>query len=173
MTETEIQNLLAARLRRRSHVLIVPNVSCFGAWEADLVSVTQTGYAIEYEIKRSASDFERDSSKTRHRILSSIHERDKASKGAGPARFFYVFDASVPVHRLSIPDYAGVVKAEPLRKRNGEPYDHSDPSLKNGIKNTNISDAPLLHDHTITTKTRAYLARGLMHRYWDERQSDG
>ena len=66
--------------------LIVPNVS-WGMginYEADLVVVSKSGYATEYEIKRSYSDF-----------IADFHKDKKAHKAPWVYQFFYVLPLSI------------------------------------------------------------------------------
>jgi len=151
MTETEIQNALATRMRGRGHEYIVPNVSPWGRiWEADVVSITKSGYAVEYEIKCSDTDFRKDKEKRRHQELQK--DSPYIWRGHGPCRFLYVFSPDVDTGSLDIPDYAGVV----------EPTD-------TGCYSPNLREAPRLHDKKVHNDGIEYLARGLMHRYWDLR----
>lgn len=129
-------------------------------WEADLVSVTASGYAIEYEIKTSAQDFRRDREKGRHEILLRTHRSSHMQgirdtwRGNGPSRFFYIFAPDVPTEDLSVPPYAGA--ATTARNENWMPP---------------LSEAPRLHTQAVADDVREYLSRGLMHRYWDLRLS--
>lgn len=66
--------------------LIVPNVS-WGMginYEADLVVVSKSGYATEFEIKRSYSDF-----------IADFHKDEKAHKAPWVYQFFYVLPLSI------------------------------------------------------------------------------
>lgn len=84
----EIEELIILKLHQggvRSN-LCVPNVS-WGAgidYEADLVVVTKAGYATEYEIKRSWTDF-----------LADFKKKEGAHKAPWVYRFSYVVPDSI------------------------------------------------------------------------------
>lgn len=71
ITEYEIQNELFRHLRCSQYKMIVPNIDCITGFEADLLCVTRAGYAEEYEIKLTLSDFRADLKKrAKHASLS-------------------------------------------------------------------------------------------------------
>lgn len=148
MTEFDAQNHLYNQLRRRRHEPVVPNVKLW-RWECDLVSVTQAGYAVEYEIKRTRGDFRRDSNKRRDRFFRG-KSRFK-HRGHGPCRFFYVTTPELALDDDALPAYAGLIDLA------------TDGTL------TQLVQAPRLHEHTISPSCLDYLNRGLMCRYWDSR----
>lgn len=157
MTETDIQNALFRDLEDKGHTLIVPNVKLW-SWEADLISVTKAGYVYEYEIKCTRADFLRDQEKKRHKQLSNIQEKGRASSYyQGPSRFFYVVPAGV-VEKDEMPVYAGLL--EMRKKPRGR-----------RLYSLSASEAPRLHGNKIEEDRRRYLARGLMHRYWEVRSA--
>lgn len=164
MTESKLQDRLSAELIDRGHEYVVPNVSCWGrTWEADLVSVTQSGYAYEFEIKLTGSDFERDKAKDRHVCLQDTHEggiegrRVGTWRGVGPSRFFYVVGPDVDLDRIEVPDYAGLIDASSHRLI---------------LTGTKMTDAPRLHGNKVEEDVKEYLSRGLMWRYWKARGTD-
>jgi hypothetical protein len=163
MNETQIQNRLATELIDRGHEHVVPNVSCWGrTWEADLVSVTKSGYAYEWKIKLTSADFRRDKRKDRHTCLKDTYEKGRRNRrigtwrGAGPSRFFYVLGPDVDSSGIEVPDYAGVVDAG---------------SHSLVLTGTKMTDAPRLHNEKIKEDVKGYLARGLMWRYWEARET--
>lgn len=88
LSVNEIQDMLILKLHiggvRQN--LCVPNVS-WGAgidYEADLVVVTKAGYATEYEIKRSWTDF-----------LADFKKKEGAHKAPWVYRFAYVVPDSI------------------------------------------------------------------------------
>jgi len=151
MTEFEAQNHLYHELRQKRHEPVVPNVKLW-RWECDLVSVTQAGYAVEYEIKRTRGDFRRDRDKRRDRFFRG-KSRFK-HRGHGPCRFFYVATPALDLCADELPEYAGLITLE----HDGTP--------------TRVVEAPRLHEHTISPQCLDYLNRGLMCRYWDARAHD-
>ena len=74
MTERQIQIGLYLFLTRRKGIPnLWPNTDKITGYEADLLAVTKAGYAYEYEIKRSLSDFRADKKKLeKHASLSGI-----------------------------------------------------------------------------------------------------
>src|SRR5271157_2571610 len=70
-TEADIQDRLYWYCYKKNHDNIAPNVYLY-EWESDLFSVTKAGYAHEFEIKISLSDFRAHADKTlRHQVLST------------------------------------------------------------------------------------------------------
>lgn len=57
LTETQIQKIAGTDILDKGHRLVIPNYRCLKGWECDLLSVTNSGYLYEYEIKRSRGDF--------------------------------------------------------------------------------------------------------------------
>lgn len=142
-SELHIQRILFAWLEQKGHELICPNTGVFG-WEADLVSVTSSMYAHEFEIKISRSDFKADAQKIlKHKTLIS-----KRRTYPGPSRFFYVVPTGL-LDGLDVPEHAGLIEVFPGARP---------PIIR--------KPAPLLHSYSITPGQRAYMARGLMLRYW-------
>jgi hypothetical protein len=95
-----------------------PNIYAF-RWESDLLMITNSGYAVEYEIKLSLSDFKADFKK-KGSIKSYDRDADWKSRisynsksddllsGKGSNRFYYVCpEGLIPIEE--IPDYAGLI----------------------------------------------------------------
>lgn len=57
MNEEDVQEELAKELIRKGHYMVIPNTRFISQGEADLVSITQSGYLHEYEIKTDRGDF--------------------------------------------------------------------------------------------------------------------
>jgi hypothetical protein len=55
-SEQDVQWYLARMLMRKQHGFAVPNIKVHGS-EYDLLSITNSGYLIDHEIKVSRSDF--------------------------------------------------------------------------------------------------------------------
>lgn len=71
MTEADVQNALSYNLSRTGAWPILPNVDNITGYEADIIAITRAGYAHEYEIKLSISDFRADMKKVqKHASLS-------------------------------------------------------------------------------------------------------
>jgi hypothetical protein len=71
-TEGNIQKLLSRRLLDKGHNGIIPNSKSITGFEADLVSYTNSGLLIEYEIKCSRSDLKKEVRKHRKGIEGNL-----------------------------------------------------------------------------------------------------
>lgn len=111
-TEASIQNALFFHLRDKGHSHIAPNCCALG-WEADLVSITGAGYACEYEVKISRSDFFADTNKKEKHTFYKGSERKRQRTQAEriPCRFFYVAPAGL-VSIQDIPIHAGLIEVQ-------------------------------------------------------------
>jgi len=89
--------------------LIIPNVSWgFLDYEADIVIVRPSGYAIEVEIKNSEADIKNDKNKKKWR------------KGIWPCKYFKEFWMAVPEHLENskhIPEHAGILRIYKYRRK--------------------------------------------------------
>jgi len=106
MTEKRMQLYLIHHLLRKGFCLCAPNISLrFG--EADLLGVRNSGYAEEFEIKISRSDYLADSRKViKHTYYQNKSMLEKSGfKQFTPNRFSYVLLSGV--NPDPIPDYAG------------------------------------------------------------------
>jgi hypothetical protein len=163
MTEAEIQNLLYQHYEKKSFPLIVPNVNVF--WGvSDLVAVSPSHIATEFEIKLTRPDFQRDKKKFRHQMLSPNPSGEAAiwhSKGWGlkdlapgkknkyPNHFYFVTPDEL-IGAGELPNYAGLM------------YVRDDALVT-------IKRAPKLHGFHLAEEQRQYLERGLVARYWKNR----
>lgn len=176
-TESDIQDRLYFLLWRKSHDSIAPNVYLY-EWESDMFSVTKAGYAHEYEIKISLSDFRADLDKTaRHEILTTgtsavrlnvyeqrcyelykdfkphwIHQRieDLKKPQARPNYFWYVCPWEViPVDQ--VPPYAGLV------------WLHTHGHFET------MKDAPQLHKEKVTDAIIKKVDVSFRFKYWRQR----
>ena len=109
---------------KHSNHYTFPN-TYIGHYEADLIEITKSGYAYEYEVKLSRSDFKADAKK---KWVSALHKTtinvkaELLEQGKRVNYFYYV----VPRDMISveeIPDYAGLiyVNVSDYVKRNGDP----------------------------------------------------
>lgn len=147
MNEALCQNEIYVHANRLDHRYIVPNVTLFG-WESDMVSVTKANYIVEYEIKCSRADFQRDKKKYRHRHLSEGNEKSWRKM---PAYFYYVAPRGL-LKLDDIPAYAGLISLERFCMVEIE------------------RKAPRLHMQVMTEQQRQWLERGLTVRYWNMRK---
>lgn len=81
-------------------------------WESDFWVLKKSGFAIEYEIKISKSDFKADFKKIdKHDILSSGKYPDRLmwrKKKPIPNRFYYVVPSGL-IETSEVPKYAGLI----------------------------------------------------------------
>jgi len=54
----------------RHHIATIPNMNGFFRWEADLISVTRSGYIHAFEVKTNKADYKRDFRKKKHDLLT-------------------------------------------------------------------------------------------------------
>ena len=143
MNEASMQNILFRNLDVKHHILITPSVKVFRYfWESDLVSVTNSDMVYEYEIKLSRADFLQDFKKYKHGCIIGREINI-------PNYFYYVVDSHI-LKLKDLPNYAGLMY------------------VKERVINV-IKKAPKLHSNKISMKVRKYLERGIMYRYWRER----
>lgn len=74
-------------------------------WESDVLKITKSGYAYEFEIKISRSDFKNDfkHKKKKHTLLESKENSSKI-----PNYFYYVVPEGL-VSEEEVPEYAGLI----------------------------------------------------------------
>lgn len=115
----------------KQHQLVIPNSNTLFRWEADLITVTRSGLAHEYEMKVTPADYKRDAGKTdKHRTL----------KGGGAASYFWY----VTCFDIAPPQHAGWLLV----------YERSDQWLVEVKK-----EAPRLCDRKIADEQRLIIAR--------------
>jgi len=151
-TERRLQNLIASRFLKTGS-LCVPNCGVWG-WESDLVRVSPSFLASEYEIKVTRKDFHRDAEKTARVAALSNPEGRSRLDGLTPSRFWYATPRGL-VDPMEIPEYAGLVQPS----RSGRRVDI-------------IKPAPLLHKRKLDNARLLFLTRGVAFRYWDQRRSE-
>ena len=86
--------------------LFMPNFH-FLWHEADLIYVTKRGYATEYEIKISKSDYKSDKKKT----CGNLSKSEYLVQGKGANYFYYVMPKGM-VNVNDIPVYAGLIEVD-------------------------------------------------------------
>lgn len=153
MGECDIQRTLFWK-HRSAATIMLPNYTPNGWYESDLYVVTNAGYAVEYEIKTSLSDFRADFRKRdKHRRLASEHR-----SSCRPARFFYACPAMV-ISLRDVPSYAGLVYFNWVQ----EHYVTASPAK------TVIKNAPRLSGEKVSRETIAAMRRSSYYRFWNER----
>lgn len=165
ITERRIQLAIYADKSGASQI-ICPNYTPAGWWECDLWQVTKAGYAVEYEIKLSLSDFKIDAKKTQRRFENSnetekwkiIDENkhdllsDRCERG--PSRFFYCIPDELidQIHPI-LPAWAGLLS-----------FKHS--RLRYRSARRIIKDAPKLHKVKVCPREIELCKDRVMFRYW-------
>ena len=104
----EIQDILM--IESYTKPIQITNYSGIG-YEADVLMITKSGIAYEYEVKTSRADFKKDfSKKTKHRIYSDSrpHLIRKRNYPLKPNHFYYVCEEDL-IKANEIPSYAGLI----------------------------------------------------------------
>lgn len=154
MHEHHMQRALWWR-HRSSALAMVPNYTPDGWEECDLYLVTGRGYAAEYEIKRTRSDFKADFRK-RHK-----HQMLRGRTGRSlPTRFTYVCPAMV-IPLRDVPDYAGLMYAVWTGSNPASRW--TTPMLHE------IRPAPRLRETKVPRERVQQMRRTTYHRFWNER----
>ena len=146
MDERDAQLAIKHNREGRGHKFIVPNIQLFQG-EADLISITRSGYIHEYEIKRTLSDFRADF-KNKPSKHDAIKSRDP--KRYSPAYFWSAIDEEV-IEKCEVPDYAGLIKIQNL-------HGHYFMRI--------IKEAPRLHREKANDKFLIMLGEKMYWRYW-------
>lgn len=104
-------------------------------WESDVLKITKSGYAYEFEIKISRADFKNDfkHKKKKHTLLES-----KESSSKMPNYFYYVVPEGL-VTEDEVPEYAGLIYVYATVIGNGKIY----------YQFQEIKAAPRLHGNKI------------------------
>ena len=161
MTEKTIQNALWTYLSDKGHRPVIPNFTPPLWWECDVFSVTGAGYAQEFEIKISKSDFRADATKTQtfRRPLNLVetitkHEALERKDAAGPSRFSYVVPEGL-VALEDVPAWAGLYEAYVHRKK---------------IRIKCLRKPPGLHQQKATSEVIDKIYKTFMWRFWNLRE---
>lgn len=150
LSTNEIADIILKAQYDRGYNPMVTGFSGMGLHECDVLAIAKSGYLIEYEIKRSRSDFRADFKKEhKHRNLSernSVIFRRGRNKGKLwykiPNRFYYVCEEGL-LTKKDIPEYAGLMYVYP-----------------SGVFKT-IKQAPLLHKHKAKEELYQAIAKNL------------
>jgi len=166
ITERAVQDRLFLAMQSRCQ-LILPNYTPAGWHECDLWAVTRSGYAQEYEVKVTVSDFKADAKKIDRRYGRYVsgqwvksdsrrkYDRLTAGDPMGPTMFWYVVPEGL-LEGQELPRWAGLIEVEA------------------GKYGTVIlcrrQDGPRLHNTKVGDRIMAH-ARGICYwRFWTERR---
>jgi len=111
-TEYTVQKLIARNWLNQAKYLM-PNIHyAHSRVEADMLLVRRgSGYAEEFEIKLTTSDFKADSKKIyKHNLYDRLY-KGETTKSHFPNRFSYVVGPDVDLDKIEIPEYAGLYVA--------------------------------------------------------------
>ena len=171
MTEGDIQNILSRHLIDKGHSFVIPNVVSMFYSEADLVSVTNSRYLHEYEIKVDYHDFKREieavngdsqswakNSKHKH-IKARLNGKSQSNYyKVGPAKYWLVVPVGV-VDVDEIPEHWGLYEID-------EDYEYpDDPVVKS-------SKPKFIHKDKIDHGIARSLGTNLTKRYWSELEAN-
>ncbi|URC22383.1 hypothetical protein SUSUWATARI_00020 [Serratia phage vB_SmaM-Susuwatari] len=172
-TEMSIQRAFY-KAKWKDFRLVIPNFFAHGnfGFESDLMCVRKSGYAVEIEVKISASDFRNDAKKCVNDTsvepvrlekqvswgvvntfeYPTISKYELLRTGRLVSNYFYYLMPRDLGEKLlpEMPDFAGLMVIEGW----------------GGI--TELKKAELLHKAKMTDKLLAGMAGNLSHRYWDE-----
>lgn len=151
MTEHQIQNHLYKWREKAGVKLIVPNTQVFEGI-SDLICISKTDLAFDYEIKLTRSDFRADFKKPKHEFLKDVRTFPRYAKFCANYFAFVVPDNLIEV--ADVPKYAGLIYFKLAGK---------------AALFTEVRKPPRLHKNKVTQKQLDFLARGLMLRYWKAR----
>lgn len=102
----------AVCISKRVNTLVFPNVY-IGPFEADIVEITKDGYAHEFEVKISRSDFHMDSAKEKkYRWADNIKKYEHLVNGDHVNSFSFVVPEGL-VTVEEVPEWAGLIYAKP------------------------------------------------------------
>lgn len=171
--ERQIQNSVFNTFGSAS-LAIVPNYTPRMWFEADLLRITKAGYAEEFEIKISVSDFKADAlkgpsehEKLRMQFVSPAylektgfdertkHQRLAAGDARGPCRFSFVVTPDI-ASKIEVPEWAGLYVAH-IEQR-------SFPVV------TQIKTPPQLHKAKADTRIVDHIRHVFYNRYWNIRR---
>lgn len=158
MTERDIQAALYWRHRSNCSIML-PNYMPLGWQECDILVVTNAGYATEYEIKLSVSDFRADFNKAKHARMATPLNPALRERWM-PTRFFFaVPEGLVPL--ADVPSYAGLMEFRIVgrRLRPTTPVE------------TIVRPAPRLRPEKVPDRMIQHMQRTAYYRFWNERMA--
>lgn len=117
MTANEIINGWCDNaLVERSVNKVFPN-TYIGHFEADIIELTKSGYAVEYEVKITRADFRNDAKKQKvYRTQPAKSKYEILQEGDRVNRFYYIVPKGL-ITESDIPDFAGLIYAHKANVR--------------------------------------------------------
>jgi hypothetical protein len=150
MTADEIINAWCDNaLVERGANKVFPNVYA-GSFEADIMELSKSGYATEYEVKVTRADFRNDAKKQRTYAARPPESKyGILQEGGRVNRFCYIVPDGL-IAKSDIPDFAGLVYAERI---SAGYYSHEKGFYsKEKISFITVKAAPLLTKEKISEK---------------------
>ncbi len=144
----------------KNHPIAIPNTSGTYGWEADLLSLTNSNYAHEFEIKRSIKDYKQDftGKRAKHELLRGrLANWNGHSNGTTPAIPNYFWFVTFEGMEIEPPEYAGWLV---VRVRDYKYLDDRPLFLFPRV----IKKAPLLHKEKMPYKEIVAINRRLSFR---------
>lgn len=151
MTERTLQSAIYRHLMKLRYDIIVPN-SCVYGWESDVVGVTKTGFAHEFEIKLTVADFKAEARKVKkfESLESGVYRYHYGQLTAERPNYFQYVVPEGLIDIADVPDFAGLIYVD------------------NGY--ISVRKKPVkIHTEKVTDKQWRQMTRSVMYRYWDMR----
>lgn len=165
LTERRIQRALWASMHG-SYSILMPNFTPAGWFECDVWGLTKAGYAVEFEIKLSLTDFRADQRKRDNNhymrdgqdgwtYVPGRHKHELLAEASllGPSRFWYVVPAGL-LGADAVPEWAGIIEATATGRR---------------ARITRVRPAPRLHRVKAGDAIMRKALSACYFRYWTER----
>lgn len=138
----DIQQAIAHRFA--DHKYIIFNAYMFD-WESDYLSVNESSYVYECEIKVSVRDYQKDfNKKSKHILLENKKEGSLI-----PNKFFYATPRGL-IASINIPEYAGLIEVT---------------EGPNGYTAEVVKNAPFLHREDVFQHIQPKLLDKFYHKY--------
>lgn len=119
-----------------------------------MFSITASDYPVEYEIKLSKQDFQRDPLKTKTNGRIVVNKHDLLAQGKGPSMFYYVIPEEL-LAEVTIPHYAGVITFKTVGRR---------------LRFEEYKKAPRFKVPKVSDKQLKRIFIASYYRFWGERQ---
>lgn len=126
------------------HKYVIYNAYVFD-WESDYLSVNESEYVYECEIKVSLDDYKKDSHKKKKHLL--LESKDKPLNM--PNKFFYACPRGI-IPTIFLPPYAGLIEIS---------------STTTGMTAEVVKNAPFLHRENVFETLKPILLEKFYHKY--------
>ncbi len=170
LTERRIQHAIY-REKVSACRIIMPNFTPPEWFECDVWAVTKAGFAHEYEVKLTRTDFLNDCLKKDGRMMNKHGMLGRGDERC-PSRFWFVIGALAwkEIPESGVPAFAGIIRAEALVLREPQLRPNSLPSFRQYVRLTIVRPAPRLNRIKVDERVIQLAYRSSYYRYWNERQ---